>query len=386
MSPNYQQCTQCVMDTTDREITFDAQGVCNYCNAFASSFPDFDINHPVFPESEMLSKIQEIKEHGKNQEYDCIVGLSGGVDSSYVAYLAKQHGLRPLCVHFDSGWNSELAVRNIESIVNYLDFDLFTYVCDWREMKDLQLSFFKAGVSNCDIPQDHAFLAGLHEIAKKHNIKYLINGHNIATEYVMPMDWGYTSHDLKHILAIQKKFGKIKLQKYPRYTAFDKFVYFKYIHKIESFNILNHISFNKQQVKQFLMDEMGWRDYGGKHYESRFTKFFQAHYLPYKFNIDKRKAHYSSLILTGQLNKSDAEAQLLQPLYDEDDLNNDKEYIAKKLGIDVTELQVMLDNQGKEYYSYKYNFILDFFRRAKHKGFANALSTWRTRDATSTSS
>lgn len=360
------------MDTTDPEITFDDSGVCSYCRAFEAQYPDFDIEKPVFDPADLELKIEEIKKRGKGKEYDCIVGLSGGVDSSYVAFLAKQYGLRPLCVHFDSGWNSELAVKNIENIVNILGFDLYTYVCDWREMKDLQLSFFRAGVANGDIPQDHAFLAGLHEIANKHGIRYLINGHNVATEYVMPMAWGYTSHDIKHIKSIQKKFGKVKLKNYPTYTAFQKFVYYKYINPIESFNILNYIKFNKAEVKKFLMAELGWRDYGGKHYESRFTKFFQAHYLPHKFGFDKRKPHLASLILTGQMTKEEAEKELLKPLYDDEDLRLDKEFMANKLGISIEELQTILDSETKSHYDYGYNRVIDFFRRAKHKGFKEA--------------
>lgn len=363
------QCSKCVMDSTDPEIVFDEEGVCNYCNSFAKIYPDFDKDKAVFNEQELLNKIIEIKQFGKDKEYDCIVGLSGGVDSSYVAYLSKQHGLRPLCVHFDSGWNSELAVKNIESIVSILGFDLYTYVCDWREMKDLQLSFFKSGVANCDIPQDHAFIAGLHEVAKKHKIKYLINGHNIATEYIMPMDWGYTSHDAVQIKSIQKTFGKVKLKNYPTYSAFKRFIYFKYINPVESFNILNYVPYKKQEVKQFLMDELGWRDYGGKHYESRFTKFFQAFYLPEKFGFDKRKPHLSSLIVSGQLSKDDALLELNMPLYEPNDLKQDKEFLAKKLTISLEELEQIIAQPTKQYYDYKFSLVLDFLRRAKHKGY-----------------
>ena len=363
------QCRSCVMDTTDPEISFDKTGRCNYCVDFENKYPNFDKNKAVFPEVELVQKINEIKQHGKANDYDCIVGLSGGVDSSYVAYLAKEHGLRPLCVHFDSGWNSELAVKNIESIVKHLNFDLYTYVCDWREMKDLQLSFFKASVANCDIPQDHAFIAGLHEIAQKHKIKYLINGHNIATEFIMPMEWGYTSHDVVQIKSIQKQFGKSRLKKYPTYSAFKRFIYFKYINPVQSFNILNYVPYKKDEVKQFLIDELGWRDYGGKHYESRFTKFFQAYYLPVKFGFDKRKPHLSSLIVSGQISKKDALNDLSKDLYEVNDLKQDKEFLAKKLGVSFKEFETILNLPIKQYYDYNFSYILDFLRRAKHKGY-----------------
>lgn len=374
LSGGYQICSKCVMDTSDPEIHFDSFGVCNYCRDFSSKYPDFSVDRPVFPAEQLALRIDEIKKHGANNEYDCIVGLSGGVDSSYVAYLAKEHDLRPLFVHFDSGWNSELAVSNIESIVSKLGFDFDTYVCDWRVMKDLQLSFFRAGVANCDIPQDHAFIAGLHELAKKHGIKYLVNGHNIATEFVMPMEWGYTSHDLWHIKSIQNAFGSVSLKNYPKYSAFKRFVYFKYINPVVSFNILNFVPYDKSFVKEFLIKELGWRDYGGKHYESRFTKFFQAYYLPEKFGFDKRRAHFSSLIITGQIDRSQALEGLEEPLYDPVDLKEDKEFIARKLGLTVAEFEAVLGARRSEYYDFGYNYLVDFMRRVKHKGLAYA---WR---------
>ena len=367
-----QVCRKCVMDTSDPEITFDESGVCNYCRDFAATYPLYRPGHAVVDEDLLLPEIEKIKARGRGREYDCIVGLSGGVDSSYVAYLAKQHELRPLCVHFDSGWNSELAVKNIENVVSNLGFDLHTYVCDWREMKDLQLSFFKAGVANCDIPQDHAFIAGLYETAGEHDIRYLINGHNVATEYVMPMEWGYTSHDLTHIRSIQKKFGSRKIRRLPTYSAYRKFIRYKYLKPIGVLNILNYIPYVKTDVKQFLQNELGWRDYGGKHYESRFTRFFQAYYLPTKFGFDKRKAHLSSLIITGQMTREESIEELKSPLYGEQELREDTEYIARKLGISVDDLHALLDQPNKHYTEYGYNRILDFTRRAKHKGLSYA--------------
>ena len=367
-----QVCLKCVMDTSDPEITFDESGVCNYCRDFAATYPQYQPGSAVANSSLLLPALEKIKDRGKGREYDCIVGLSGGVDSSYVAYLAKKHGLRPLCVHFDSGWNSELAVKNIENVVNALGFDLHTYVCDWREMKDLQLSFFKAGVANCDIPQDHAFIAGLYETANKYGLHDLINGHNVATESVMPMEWGYTSHDLTHIKSIQRKFGSRKICNLPTYSAYRKFILYKYLKPIRVLNILNYVPYVKADVKQFLQSDLGWRDYGGKHYESRFTRFFQAYYLPTKFGYDKRKAHMSSLVITGQMTREQALVELNAPLYGEQELREDMDYIARKLGITVDEFRAILGQPNKHYTDYGYNRIIDFSRRAKHKGLSYA--------------
>jgi N-acetyl sugar amidotransferase len=356
------------MDTSDPEIIFDESGVCNYCRDFTAAYPSYQPDSAVADERLLLPALEEIKARGKDKEYDCIVGLSGGVDSSYVAYLAKIHGLRPLCVHFDSGWNSELAVKNIENIVNTLGFDLHTYVCDWRDMKDLQLSFFKAGVANCDIPQDHAFTAGLYETADKYDIRYLINGHNVATEFVMPMEWGYTSHDLTHIKSIQRKFGSRKIRNLPTYSAYRKFIRYKYLKPIRVLNILNYIPYVKTEVKKFLQSNLGWRDYGGKHYESRFTRFFQAYYLPTKFGFDKRKAHLSSLVITGQMTREQAQEELNAALYGKQELREDMDYIARKLGITLDEFKAILSQPNKHYTDYGYSRIIDFARRAKHKG------------------
>ena len=361
MERNYQMCTRCIMDTSDPFIEFDEKGVCNHCKRY-----DERSSKLVFTgemgKSKLASIVDDIKRQGQGKEYDCIIGISGGVDSSYVAHKVKALGLRPLAVHFDSGWNSELAVNNIENIVKKLDIDLYTEVCDWSEMRDLQLSFFKASVANCDIPQDHAFMAVLYRIAAQNNIHYFISGHNIATESCMPAAWGYTSHDLTHIMAIQKKFGTMKLKNYPRYNAFQKYFYYPRVKKIRALHILNYEDYQKAKVKEFLKEELNWRDYGGKHYESRFTKFFQSYYLPTKFGYDKRRVHCSSLILSGQMSRQNALDELSTPPYRENEIIEDKEFVAKKLGISVPAFDAILASPNKTYKDYAYNKALNYAR------------------------
>ena len=338
VSGNYRVCTRCIMDTTDPAIEFDEKGVCNHCRYF-----DNVQKKQMLDGEESRRRLDEIieaiKKDSGNSEYDCIIGLSGGVDSTYVAFKVVELGLRPLAMHFDSGWNSELAVSNIENIVKKLDIDLVTFVVDWEEMRDLQLSFFKASVANCDIPQDHAFLAALYKTAVKNNIRYIVSGNNIATESVLPEAWGYSSRDLRHLEGIQKKFGKLKLKKFPRYNIFEYMIYYPYIKGIKVIQILNYLSYIKAEAKETITRELGWRDYGGKHCESVFTKFFQSYYLPVKFGYDKRKAHLSSLILSGQITREDALEEMRQEIYPSGRLKEDKEFVIKKLGITEKEFE-----------------------------------------------
>jgi N-acetyl sugar amidotransferase len=333
----YQMCTKTVMDTSDPLITFDENGVCNY----VEYYQNWERNNKLNPEEnkKRLDEITSIlKKEGKGKEYDCIMGLSGGVDSSYMAYfVTKVMGLRALVVHVDTGWNSELAVNNIQNIVQKLNLDLHTLVIDWEEMKDLQLSYFKSSIANLDVPQDHCFIASLYQEAKKYNIKYIMNGGNMATESILPASWGYDASDSRNLHAIHKKFGTKKLKTYPSVSLFKYLVYYPIIKRMKVIRPLEYIDYNKEEVKQFLKDELGWRDYGGKHYESKFTKFFQAHYLPEKFGYDKRKAHLSSLIVSGQLTREEAIEELKKELYNPIELEEDKIYFAKKLGISMDE-------------------------------------------------
>lgn len=348
---SYQVCTRCVMDTTDPEISFDAGGVCNHCHQFDA------VIVPAWPsategEKILAQTIEKVKAYGAGKPYDCIMGLSGGVDSSYVAVKAAQWGLRPLVVHVDAGWNSELAVMNIEQICKRLGFDLVTHVVDWEEMRDMQVAFLKSNVANQDVPQDHAFFAALYGYAEKSGIKYVINGSNFATESILPAAWGYDAMDATHVKAIHKRFGSRARGEFPVVSFFDLFIKYPLILKMEVLKPLNLIPYSKAEAIQALERDYGWRYYGGKHYESRWTRFFQAYYLPYKFGYDKRKAHLSSLIVSGQMTREEAIEALKEPLYDPVMLAEDKAFIAKKLGLSLAEFEDLIHQPAHHYSEY----------------------------------
>lgn len=331
----YQICTRTVMDTSDPLISFDENGVCNHVHQYVNWIKSFRLTGKEASDN-MDKIITKLRKEGKGKDYDCIMGLSGGVDSSYMSYLVtKVMGLRTLVVHVDTGWNSELAVHNIQSIVQKLDLDLHTLVLDWEEMRDLQLAYFKSGIANQDVPQDHSFIASLYKEAEKFKIKYIMNGGNMSTESILPTAWGYDPSDLKNLKAIHQKYGKIKLKTYPTVSLFEYRLEYPYIKGMSVIRPLEYIDYNKNEAKAFLKNKLGWRDYGGKHYESKFTKYFQAHYLPEKFGYDKRKAHLSSLIVSGQLSRDEALLELRKPLYDPVELKEDITYFAKKLNISI---------------------------------------------------
>ncbi|MBC5991617.1 N-acetyl sugar amidotransferase [Pontibacter cellulosilyticus] len=330
-----QICKRCVMDTSDGSIFFDENGFCNHCNDYIGKA------EKALEYSDLELTIQEIKSKKKGK-YDCIVGLSGGVDSSYVALQAKKLGLSPLVVHFDNGWNSELAVKNIQNIVTTLDFDLYTLVVDWEEFKSLQLAYLRASVVDIEVPTDHAITGTIYRLASKYGIKYILSGSNIATESIMPDSWIYSKNDAINLKAINDSFGSIKLRTYPVFNFLD-YTLATGLKGIKSVNILNYIPYNKDEAKKILTDELGWRDYGGKHYESIFTKFYQAYILPSKFNIDKRRAHLSSLICSGQITRQEALKELERPLYSEQELAADKEYVLKKLGLSEEEFENIMN-------------------------------------------
>jgi N-acetyl sugar amidotransferase len=330
------------MDTSDPLIQFDSVGNCNHCNsaldlAKSTWFPD-ERGAKILKET-----IERIKSEEKNKEFDCIIGLSGGVDSSYLAYYAVKNGLRPLVVHVDCGWNSEQAVKNIENVVKNLNIELHTFVVNWEEMKDLQRSFFKASVPDQDIPQDHAIFAALYNFADQNKIKYVFNGVNFATESIMPENWGYQAMDFNHLKSIHKKFGERKLSDYPTVNFFQRYIYYTVIKRMQIITPLNLIDYRKDDVIELMKKELGWQYYGGKHYESRFTKFFQSYYLPHKFKFDKRRAHFSSLVVSGQMQRDKALELMKENVYSVDEIGNDMEYVAKKLDWSISEFKLILD-------------------------------------------
>lgn len=360
---NYEVCSRCVMDTSDHEITFDDVGICNHCLEF-----DSITVKRWFPNDEgqvrLKAVFDQIRQYGRKREYDCIIGLSGGVDSSYLALLMKDCGLRPLVVHVDAGWNSELAVFNIEQIVKHCGYDLYTHVMDWPEIKDLQLAYLKAGVANQDVVQDHAFFATLYHYAVQNDIKYVISGGNIATESVFPVSWHHSAMDAISLRAIHKRFGDRPLVHYKTISFFKYYFYYPFIRGMTVVRPLNFMPYNKGDALKQLKETVGYKEYGRKHGESRFTKFFQNYYLPEKFNQDKRRLHLSSQILSGEITRDDALAELNKPLYDDVELREDTVFVAKKLGISVADLDDLVAAENHDYTDYpnwdsRYKFMRD---------------------------
>jgi len=342
------------MDTSDPNITFDEKGWCDYCNNYYQNIlPNW---HPNETGEKMLAPlIEKIKRDGKGKTHDCLIGLSGGVDSSYVTYLAvEKFGLRPMLFHVDAGWNSQEAVNNIEKLVDALKLDLYTEVINWEEMKDLQLAFFKAQVPHIDTPQDHAFFASLYNFAAKHKQKYILTGANYSTECVRePLEWHYHASDLRQLKDIHKQFGTRPLKSFPTADIFKYKLYYRYIKGVRVVKPLDYSPYIKEEAMQLLVDKFGWQRYPHKHYESRFTRFYESYWLPEKFGYQKHRAHYSSLILTNQMTREDALKQISKPAYDEKTITQDFEYIAKKLEISVDDLKALMQGENKTYRDYK---------------------------------
>lgn len=350
----YQICNRCIMDTSDPDIIFNDDGVCNHCNRYETL-----LTTRVFMGTEgeiMLRRItEEIKKAGKGNEYDCIIGVSGGVDSSYVAYLVKHLGIRPLAIHFDNGWNSELAVSNIEKVLKKLNIDLYTHVIDWEDFRELQIAFLKASVPDGEIPTDHAINALLFNEASRRGIKYVINGMNFTTESLAVPAWAYGHSDWKYIRNVNRIFGKTKLKGYPHYSLL-KLFYFTFIKRIKVVSILNYIDYNKESVMNLLQNELGWVNYGGKHYESVYTRFFQSYILPKKFNIDKRRGHLSDLIHAKQLSREESLAEMQKPIANPVMMNQDREFVIKKLEMTDFDFQEIMDFPQKTFRDYPNNY------------------------------
>lgn len=341
------------MDTTDSKITFDTNGVCDHCNDFYKNIlPNWHTDERGRVALEKI--VNKIKKEGNGKDFDCIMGMSGGIDSSYLTYWAKELGLRPLVFHVDAGWNSQQAVNNIEVLVDKLGLDLYTEVIDWEEMKDLQLAFFKAGVPHIDTPQDHAFFATMYKFANDHNVKYILTGANYSTECIRnPIEWMYYQSDLTQLKDIHKKFGTRPLRNFPMTSILRHKVFLRYIKGIRVVTPLNYVPYNKEEAMQLLVDKFGWQRYPQKHFESRFTRFYEGYWLPMKFGYDTRKVQYSSLILTKQMTREEALEKLKQPAYDPSTIDADFEYIATKLGISNAELRGYFSAPNKTYKDYK---------------------------------
>lgn len=351
------------MDNSDSSIQF-TDGLCNYCIEAKDLIQKFR-----FTKEEELQNLNDLKRkiiQSRKGKYDCVIGLSGGVDSSYVAFLAKKLKLNPLCVHFDNGWNSELAVSNIKKIVDKCGFDLETYVIDWPEFKDLQRSFFKAGVVDIEMLTDHAIMATMFNLRKKYDIKYVLSGSNYVTEHGMPLSWLWRKQDLANIKGIQRQFGTKKIKKFPTMNSIQYQIVKMFGLGGVYIEILNHVNYSKEMAMEVLKQEFDWQYYGGKHYESVFTKFYQAYYLPVKFGFDKRKVHLSAQIRNGEITREEAFLELEKPFYTELELKNDLEYVLKKLSFSNEEFNYIMNDKPKSHLDYPSDeWIFKLWRKLK---------------------
>lgn len=353
MTRPYQICSSCVMDTSDSKIIFDEKGVCDHCNTFFNhTLPNWHTGDKGRLELEAL--VRTIKASGHGKDFDCIIGMSGGIDSSYLTYIATKFGLRPLVFHVDAGWNSQEAVNNIEKVVDKLELDLYTEVIDWQEIRDLQLAYFKSGVPHIDTPQDHAFFATMYKFAEQHNIKYILTGANLSTECIRnPIEWMYYQSDSIQLRDIHTKFGARPLVNYPVTSILRHKIWLPYLKGIKVVRPLNMVEYDKAAAVKLLTDKFGWQPYPQKHFESRFTRFYEGYWLPKKFGFDTRKVQYSSLIVTNQMTRDEALEKLKTPALDEATVRQEFEYVANKLEISTDELQGYLDAPNKTFRDYK---------------------------------
>ena len=354
MTQEYRICVRCIMDTTDPEIQFDNDGVCNHCRRYEEKVKE-RLCLDEAGQQELNKLVGEIKIKGKNKKYDCIIGVSGGVDSTFVAYLVKKLGLRPLAVHLDNGWNAEVAVGNIEAL-RKLDIDLHVAVVDWEEFKDLQLSFLRASVPDAEIPTDHGISALLYDVAAKEGAPFIFTGVNVSTEGVHPIRWSYGMWDWKYIRSVHNRFGSVRLETYPHYSLLGLLNYV-FVRRIRRIPVLNYMTYVKEDAIKLLEKELGWEYYGGKHYESIYTRFLQAYILPRKFNIDKRRSHLSSLICSGQITREEAlEEMKRDPYPSEEMMKSDKEYVLTKLGLSEEEFEIIMSLPIKTVRDYPSNY------------------------------
>jgi len=332
----------------DPDLRFNESGVCNHCLKFEAEIKK--INN-VGDKKLHLNKIfDEIKSNGSGKKYDCVIGISGGVDSSYLCYIAKQNNLRPLLVHFDNGWNTEIAVNNITKIVNNTGYDLYTWVIDWEEMRDLQLAFFKAHVVDLELPYDYALITASYKIAEKYNIKYVLTGHNLVTEGTyLPKSWRHDKTDIVNIRAIHRLFGHVKWKTYPWYSFIKQRIVFN---RLKVVYPLDYIEYSAKEARETIIKELGWVSYGGKHGENIFTRFYQGYILKKKFGVDKKQFHLSVQVQSGRISRDEALLQFERSDYPPELMQSDRAFVLKKLGLSEDEFTTYLNTPRKEHSDY----------------------------------
>lgn len=355
MQPVTRTCSRCIMnDRIEPGIRFDAEGVCNHCRRY-----DAVVGARVVRGDEgrrlLDGLVAKMKAAGRGRAYDCIIGVSGGVDSTYVAWLVKQLGLRPLAVHFDNGWNSELAVSNIEKVLKRLDIDLHTYVVDWEEFRDLQLSFLRASTPDGEIPTDHGIFALLWREAVAKGVRYIVSGMNFATEAMSIPEWSYGHSDWRYIKAVHRRFGRAPLETYPHFSLLD-LAWINVVRRVRTVSILNYVAYDKAEVMKLLQEQLGWVYYGGKHYESVYTRFWQGYVLPRKFGIDKRYGHLSDLVNSGQRTRAQAMEEIRQEPYPLEMQEQDRRYVIKKFDLTVAEFDAIMAAPPRSFRDFPNNF------------------------------
>ncbi|MDB4072528.1 N-acetyl sugar amidotransferase [Gammaproteobacteria bacterium] len=366
MTSNQTICSRCVMDTSDKYISFDSKGHCNHCNQFYLEkeplvYKDGQSNE------ELHKLVKKIKKQGQNNKYDCLIGMSGGVDSAYVAYLVNDLGLRPLAVHMDNGWNAVEATANIRAVCESLNIDYQSHVLNWKTFKDIQLSLLKSSIVEVELATDIAIQGVLHQAAIKHNIKFMIGGGNYATEGILPDSWFYDPRDKKLLKSIHKKFGTTPFGDFPTFGFFRE-IYCKFFKGIKTIYILNYFPYSRDNALKLLTEKLGYQDYGGKHHESTYTKFVQSYYQPMKFNLDYRRATFSSAICNNDMTREDALIQLSELPYDPDTLDASKEYVAKKFDLTLEEFEAIANQEPKSYKDYPNNerFLTFIYKIYRH--------------------
>lgn len=357
-----QHCTRCILTSSDDpQLNFNAQGECSICTLYDER-KDTAMVFKSQGEAGLQRLVDRIKADGRDSDYDCIVGLSGGADSTYVAWIAKKFGLRPLAVHLDNGWNSELAIINIQRILDALQMDLYTYVIDWDEFKDMQRAYIKASVIDIEALTDHAISATLYNVARQFKVRHVLTGETFETEGILPSSWVHIKLDHTNIKAIHSRYGNMKLSTYPLMNYFN-YLYLSRWNSVNFVPILNHLPYNKKEVKETIARELGWRDYGGKHHESIFTRFYQTYILPVKFGVDKRKSHYSTLICAGQMTREEALEHMQEPIGDPLKIREDKLYVIKKLGFSEDEFDYFMERPAIAHTDYP--SVIHTLNRAK---------------------